>query len=795
MKKLITLLLCIQFAFAVSATPWDGTTAGAFAGGAGTAGDPYQIATAEQLSYLASLANAVQTANVNTAGKYYKLTADIDLNGPTYAWIPIGTATTTAFAGIFDGDNHIISNLYISSSAVNQGLFGYVVGTSSANPSAMVKNITIASGSILTTANYAAAVAARCQYAQISNCKNAIPVTGLAYSGGIVGRADGVSIIDGCGNTGVIKSTAVSSSYTAGIVASFQALTTNGVSDISYVRSCYNRGSVNAASYSGGIVGSGFGYLTIDKCFNTAAITVTTGGSGGIIGYGYTSSNGVLNISNCYNTGAVKASAAVSATNCAGGILGYVGSVNTRYFGTISNCYNTGTIAGNVKEPIAGQLTGATGGGIGTVTNSYFLASSGTNTISNDGTSVADAATLQGYAATLNNSQDPAVWSADVTPNFNGGYPILSWVSALTKLTAPSPQTPTNITSTSFTANWTPVANAIGYYVILYTNVATPVYITSQYVSGQATSSLLFSGLTSDVSCVYKVIAVSPSGTTYIDSEESASFIAGLGGATVLTSSFAQASATSVTINCNIPVYSVGAVTARGICYSTGTQSPTILNTLVTDVAGGNGDYTVTMGSLLENTSYFFRAYATTAARTNYSVTGVFKILSKPVVSDATAITATGFTANWTAVANASSYDVKVYQGATLISTTNASGQSAASVAITGLTSDLVYTYTVTAIGNGSTTFSSSASLSSNEVTLSIATALQTATKRAAIIVTGKSIQFSAVGNIQICSITGAQVASVENADRIDTMLPAGVYIVHFTQNGGAQASYKVVLR
>ncbi|NDP21552.1 MAG: hypothetical protein GZ091_10790, partial [Paludibacter sp.] len=74
--------------------------------------------------------------------------------------------------------------------------------------------------------------------------------------------------------------------------------------------------------------------------------------------------------------------------------------------------------------------------------------------------------------------------------------------------------------------------------------------------------------------------------------------------------------------------------------------------------------------------------------------------LTTPTTSAATSLSSTGFTANWTAVANASSYDVKVYQNGTYIKTTNASGQSASSVAITGLSNFLTYTYTVTAKGD-----------------------------------------------------------------------------------------------
>lgn len=74
--------------------------------------------------------------------------------------------------------------------------------------------------------------------------------------------------------------------------------------------------------------------------------------------------------------------------------------------------------------------------------------------------------------------------------------------------------------------------------------------------------------------------------------------------------------------------------------------------------------------------------------------------LATPVVSATTAITSNGFTVNWTPVTNAFGYTVKVYQNSSLVRTTNVSGQSASSVAISGLSNALVYTYTVTAVGN-----------------------------------------------------------------------------------------------
>jgi hypothetical protein len=94
-------------------------------------------------------------------------------------------------------------------------------------------------------------------------------------------------------------------------------------------------------------------------------------------------------------------------------------------------------------------------------------------------------------------------------------------------------------------------------------------------------------------------------------------------------------------------------------------------------------------------------------------------ILSTPVVGAATFVSETGFTANWTSVANALSYDVKVYSGPTLISTTNASGQASESVAISGLSAFTTYDFKVTAKGDGVTYMDSPQSAASPNFTTS----------------------------------------------------------------------------
>ena len=112
-----------------------------YAGGSGTKDDPWQISNDLEL---AKLAHDVTNGNTKAmfAGKYFKLTADIDLSKGK--WMPIGTwkcdkkENDRYFAGKFDGDGHTISNMKIE--WVNEkdfeaswGLFGRLYGTSASS--------------------------------------------------------------------------------------------------------------------------------------------------------------------------------------------------------------------------------------------------------------------------------------------------------------------------------------------------------------------------------------------------------------------------------------------------------------------------------------------------------------------------------------------------------------------------------------------------------------------------------------------------------------------------------------
>ena len=91
----------------------------AFSGGTGQMDDPYLISTAEELNSIGY--------NPRLMESYFSLIADVDLANVDFC--AIGNEGL-AYAGVFDGNGHKISNLTVDSDATdkNVGLFGYVDG-------------------------------------------------------------------------------------------------------------------------------------------------------------------------------------------------------------------------------------------------------------------------------------------------------------------------------------------------------------------------------------------------------------------------------------------------------------------------------------------------------------------------------------------------------------------------------------------------------------------------------------------------------------------------------------------
>ena len=86
-------------------------------GGTGSAVDPYQISTADELKKLSEYVNSGK----DCTDLYFELTDEINLEGE---WTPIGN-NSNQFKGTFDGNSHTV-NVLIFDGRSNSGLFGYI---------------------------------------------------------------------------------------------------------------------------------------------------------------------------------------------------------------------------------------------------------------------------------------------------------------------------------------------------------------------------------------------------------------------------------------------------------------------------------------------------------------------------------------------------------------------------------------------------------------------------------------------------------------------------------------------
>ena len=194
MKKLFCIILAVAMLLTAAAM-----ADSSFVGGSGTADDPWQIATAEQL-------NLVR----NDLSGHYVLVDDIDLSDYEN-WEPIGTFQSKSDApedaevphpdyactGTFDGAGHTISNLKVSAaSPLGAGLFGCASGTE--NGEAYIGNFTLENVNVSGFYLVGGAVGLQFMNCKVSDItlKGENNLTGSQGVGGIVGT--GFDLISNC---------------------------------------------------------------------------------------------------------------------------------------------------------------------------------------------------------------------------------------------------------------------------------------------------------------------------------------------------------------------------------------------------------------------------------------------------------------------------------------------------------------------------------------------------------------------------------------------------------------------
>lgn len=302
--------------------------------GKGTGGSPFLIQCLEDLLLMQSAVNSEsgtilpadggEAVVANTA--HYKLTKDISLaevcGESKGSWEPIGNYSVNenfVFEGIFDGDGHFITDLYINNIGADfQGFFGRTSITST------IKNLRI---------NGAVIARLRCALicgtgGIIENCESHGSVkVDASWGGGVVG--DGYCIFNSINYASVYGD----GSYIGGIAGRL-----GGIAGSSVIKECTNVGEVyNGQFYTGGIVGYNSGQIY--NCYNLGKIESkwrhVGGVSGGCVGSLY----------NCYNTGHVIGNE-------------YIGGISGECNGKILNCMNLGTIESTEVAQYMGSICG-----------------------------------------------------------------------------------------------------------------------------------------------------------------------------------------------------------------------------------------------------------------------------------------------------------------------------------------------------------------------------------------------------------------------------------------------------
>ena len=269
-NRLVTMLLIVMAILMPYEGAWAQTKP---AKGDGSVDKPYEISSAAELAWFRDY--------VNNESQYVSatLTEDIDLsefchaadattNTEELSWDPIGNGRM--YCGTFDGNGKTIRNLYINSTIMYKGFFGYANSGSIKNitfDNAKVKNTHYNGTGILT------GVFEKCTIENIKTLANC-SVEGTYNTGGIAGT--------GTGN----------------------------------ISNCENRAMVNGTNNVGGIVGNSSDN-TISSCANYGAVTGTECSVAGMVGFFISGT-----IQNCANYGDI------SGADCVGNQIGYAATVN-----------------------------------------------------------------------------------------------------------------------------------------------------------------------------------------------------------------------------------------------------------------------------------------------------------------------------------------------------------------------------------------------------------------------------------------------------------------------------------
>ena len=309
--------------------------------GSGTQDDPFIVKEPIDMFTVAALVNSDFYTAYSTA--YYRLEADIDMQGEKLFVIGDMSNPNAIFSGNFDGNGHKVSNFYLTDEVIDQesfaneylpyvGVFGAAVATT--NAPVVIKNLTIedytinvhpANASSTEQQYFAGSLLAYGIGAQIDNCH--------AKKGEIIAQNDNNKTCNLGGLVGVLQSAYNATNSTvitydayvngcsadvtisgSGVIycvgGAVGMLATADTQAIAYVSNTVTTGSVSGTIFVGGVVGNASRFSSVANCYSSCAVTarnsnntagmaeiVKSANAGGIVGY---AENDTV-ISNCYS--------------------------------------------------------------------------------------------------------------------------------------------------------------------------------------------------------------------------------------------------------------------------------------------------------------------------------------------------------------------------------------------------------------------------------------------------------------------------------------------------------------
>ena len=328
-----------------------------FAGGDGSAGNPYAICTGTQL-------DQVRTSPTS----YFILKADIDLQGITFT-------PFAHFGGQFDGDGKTIANF----TATDTGGTGIALILSIEN-GASIKKLKMTGANISSTSG-TAVLALQSDSSTITFDQIQISGTlnGPFQSGGFVGFANGpITISNSSANLALtaggsgsdvggfigqsldqvtISNSSIQGTFTgmSGSVGGFIG-SSSGLSNFS--NSSANVSITSNNNNIGSFIGFSSNTVTISDSSAQGTISASSGNSGGVLGY---LSSGTVNMTNVSSSVSVSS----SGSGYMGGLVGYS---NNTSLATYDHCSGSGTVTG---ANVLGGLIGST--------NAFTMTYSSTN--------------------------------------------------------------------------------------------------------------------------------------------------------------------------------------------------------------------------------------------------------------------------------------------------------------------------------------------------------------------------------------------------------------------------------